>query len=141
MIMIVNAQGLVAGRLASKVAKQAINGESIIVVNAEKVVLVGKKSAVMPKFEQRRDAGVKSNPHYGPKYDRVPSKMFRRMVRGMLPNKKTASERLLKKIKVYNSVPKELLGKEMQNMDDIKCNEKHDFMTLAEVAQLLGGKW
>jgi large subunit ribosomal protein L13 len=139
--MIVNAEGLVAGRLASKVAKAAINGEEVIVLNAEKVVLVGKKTAVMPKFQQRVDAAVKSNPHYGPKYDRVPSMMFRRMIRGMLPNKSRTRERLLKQIIVYNATTDKVDITKAETFEKIKCNEKHEFMLLEEVAKALGGKW
>ncbi len=139
--MLVNAEGLVAGRMASKIAKRAINGETIIIVNAEKVILVGTRQAVMKKFQQRVDAAVKSNPLYGPKYDRVPSKILQKMIRGMLPNKSRTRERLLKQIKIFNSVPEKIKLEEAEKMDEIKCNEKHDFMTMEEVAKLLGGKW
>ncbi len=139
--MIVNAEGLVAGRLASKVAKAAINGEDVVIINAEKVVLVGKQTAIMPKFQQRVDAGVKSNPHYGPKYDRIPSKMLRRMIKGMLPNKSRTAEKLLKQIYIYNSTTDKVDITKAITMEDIKCNEKHDFMLLEDVAKALGGKW
>ena len=139
--MLVNAEGLVAGRMASKIAKRAINGETIIIVNAEKVILVGTRQAVMKKFQQRVDAAVKSNPLYEPKYDRVPSKILQKMIRGMLPNKSRTRERLLKQIKIFNSVPEKIKLEEAEKMDEIKCNEKHDFMTMEEVAKLLGGKW
>ena len=139
--MIVNAEGLVAGRLASKVAKAAINGEEVIVINAEKVVLVGKKTAIMPKFQQRVEASVKSNPHYGPKYDRIPSKMLRRMIKGMLPNKSRTAETLLKQVSIYNSTTDKVDITKAITMEDIKCNEKHDFMLLEDVAKALGGKW
>lgn len=138
-IMIVDAKGLVAGRLASKIAKKLINGESVIIINGDAAVVVGKQSAIMPKFKQRVDAAVKSNPHYGPKYDRIPSKILRRMVKGMLPNKKRTAERLIDNLKVYNDNPKNL--EKAEPIEEVRCNEKHDFMTLKEVAKQLGGKW
>jgi len=137
--MIIDAKGLVAGRLASKIAKRLINGESLTIVNAGEAVLVGKRSAIMPKFKQRVDASVHSNPHYGPKYDRIPSKILRRMVRGMLPNKKRTSERLISNLIVYNEIPSGM--EKNETIAEVKCNEKHDFMSLKEVAELLGGKW
>jgi len=139
--MIVNAEGLVAGRLASKVAKAAINGEDVVIINAEKVVLVGKQTAIMPKFKQRVEASVKSNPHYGPKYDRIPSKMLRRMIKGMLPNKSRTAESLLKQISIYNLTTDKVDTTKAITMEDIKCNQKHDFMLLGDVAKALGGKW
>lgn len=139
--MIIDASGLVAGRLASKVAKAARNGETIVVLNAENSVLVGKKSAVMKKFQQRVDAAVKSNPHYGPKYDRIPNKMLRKMIKGMLPNKSRTAERLIKRIEVFNTIPEKYEGKDMETIEEIKFNEKNEHMTMKKVAELLGGKW
>jgi large subunit ribosomal protein L13 len=139
--MIVDAKGLVAGRLASKVAKAVINGESVIVVNAEEAVIVGNKDNILEKFKTRVDAAVKSNPHYGPKYSRIPDRMFRRMVRNMFPTKKRVKERLVKKLEVFNSIPKELVGEKMEKFEDIKCNERYGFMSLKEIALLLGGRW
>ena len=139
--MIINAEGLVAGRLASKVAKMAINGEAVTIINAEKVILVGSKTAVMPKFQQRVEAAVKSNPHYGPKYDRLPSKMLRRMIKGMLPNKSRTNERMIKLVTVYNTVPASIDIKNSETIEEIKCNERNEYMYLGDVAKALGGKW
>jgi len=139
--MNVNAERMVAGRLSSKLAKALINGETITVVNAESAVVVGTKADVLKKFRTRVNASVKSNPHRGPKYDRIPSKMLRRMVRGMLPNKSRTRERLISNLKVYNSVPAELEKEEFGRIGGAEFNEKNDAMTLGEIAKLLGGKW
>ncbi len=139
--MIINAEGLVAGRLASRVAKEMINNKTVIIINAEKAIVVGKESAVLPKYKQRVDASVKTNPHKGPKYDRVPEKMLRRMIKGMLPNRKKTAERIMKQLKVYNNVPKEINESEAQTIEGIKCNEKHAFMYLGDLAKKIGGKW
>jgi large subunit ribosomal protein L13 len=139
--MIINADGLVAGRLASNIAKRIIKGEQVTIINAEKAIMVGSQSAIIPKIKQRVDATVKSNPHYGPKYDRIPSKMLRRMIKGMLPNKKKTAERLLKQLTIYNSVPKQINIEKTETIEKAKCNEKHDFMTLKKIANELGGKW
>jgi large subunit ribosomal protein L13 len=139
--MIVNAEKMVAGRLSSKVAKALINGETITIVNAENVVLVGRKEDLLRKFVARVDAAVKSNPHYGPKYDRIPSKMLRKMVKGMLPNKSRTNERLISNLTVYNSIPKEFKEQEFANIEGVMFNERNDSLTLGEIAKLLGGKW
>ena len=139
--MIVNADKLVAGRLASIVAKKIIKGEEVVVINSEKSIIVGTFEAIMPKYKMKVNASVLSNPHFGPKYDRVPSKMFRRMVKGMLPNKNRTSERLIKNLKVFNLGEHEVDISKAETIQKIKCNEKHDFMTLGEVASALGGKW
>lgn len=139
--MIVDAKGLVAGRLASNIAKNLVNGEMVTVVNAEELIIVGTESSILPKYKQRVDAGVKSNPHYGPKYDRIPSKMLRRMVRGMLPNKSRTREKLLKQIRVYNGSPANISIEKAEKMDKLKYGMKGNYMTLGKVAKALGGKW
>ena len=49
---IINAEGLIIGRMASIIAKRILNGEEITVVNAEKAVISGKrKSRVMEAKE------------------------------------------------------------------------------------------
>ncbi|MFA6268683.1 MAG: 50S ribosomal protein L13 [archaeon] len=140
-MVVIDAKGAVAGRLASKVAKRIIRGETITIVNAEEAVIVGSNTAVMEKFTRRVEAAVKGNPHYGPKYSRIPDRILRRMIRNMLPTKKSAKERIIAKLSVYNSVPKELNKDKMETFDDIKCNERHSFMTMKEIALALGGRW
>ncbi len=139
--MMINAEGLVAGRLASSVAKAIIKGETIVIINSSKAVIVGTQEAIMPKYKQRVEAAVKSNPHYGPKYDRIPSQILKRMIKGMLPNKSRTSERMLKQLEVYNEVPAKIDVSKAETIEKIKCNEKHDFMSLEEIAKALGGKW
>ena len=139
--MIVDAKGMVAGRLSTKIAKALIKGEAVTIVNAEQAIIVGTTENIMEKFRMRVNAAVKSNPHFGPKYDRIPSKMLRRMVKGMLPSKKRTALRMVKNLKVFNGVPKELSKEKFVVFEEYRCNEKHDFMTIKEIAQGLGGTW
>ena len=139
--MIVDGKGMISGRLATKVAKLIIKGESVTVVNAEDIVMTGNKVNIMENFKMRVDARVLSNPHYGPKYSRIPSKIFRRSVKGMLPDKNRTTERIIKLLTVYNSVPKELVAEKMEVFEEFRDSERHKSMTLKEIAELLGGKW
>jgi len=139
--MIVDAKGLVAGRLSTKLAKLLIQGESITLLNAEEAIIVGNKVNIMEKFKLRVDAAVKSNPHFGPKYARIPDRMLRRMIKGMLPIKQTTKEKIIKRLKVYNAVPKEFAKEKAVFFGEFACNGRHSFMTLKEIADLLGGRW
>ena len=139
--MIVDAKGLIAGRLSTKIAKMLIQGESVTVINAEKAIIVGNREHTLAKFKLRVDAAVKSNPHFGPKYSRIPDRMLRRMVKGMLPIKGTTKERMIKRLKVYNAVPKELAKEKAEEYAEFACNKRHDFLELSEIAQHLGGRW
>jgi len=140
-MMIVNANELVAGRLASKVAKAIVRGENVTVINAEKLVIVGNKESIAAKYTVKVDAAVLSNPHFGPKYDRIPSKMFRRMVRNMLPTKKRAKDRMIKQLKTFNGSAKGIDEKSAITFEDIKFNHRNNYMQLKDVALLIGGRW
>jgi len=140
-MMIIDAKGLIGGRLSTKVAKSLINGESVVVLNAEETIMTGNRDSIIEKFSIRINAAVKSNPHFGPKYARIPDRMFRRMVRNMLPTTKRAKERLIKKLSVYNTVPKEMEKEKAITFEMFKCNERHSYMTFKEIALELGGRW
>jgi ribosomal protein uL13 len=105
------------------------------------MVIVGNKESIMEKFTVKVDARVLANPHFGPKYDRVPSKMFRRMVRNMLPTKKQAKVRIIKQLKVFNGQARGINEKEAIVFEEVKFNHRNNYMTLKDVALLLGGRW
>jgi len=55
---VVDATGHVVGRLASVVAKRLLNGEEIVVVNAEKAIVTGRKSVVFGEYGRRTTVAV-----------------------------------------------------------------------------------
>src|SRR4030043_329466 len=83
-VAVVNAEGLILGRMASKVAKKLLNGEEVIIVNAEKSVLSGKKKSKVAEAKQFLEVGA---PERGPFHYRRPDRIMRKTVRGMLPFK------------------------------------------------------
>ena len=139
--MNVDGSNLVAGRLSSKIAKRLIDGETIVIVNAEKVVMVGRREEIVAKYKKKVDARVLSNPLYGPKYERIPSRILKRMIKGMLPNRKKTAERIMKQLKIYNQIPITLKNAELELITGVGYNDKHDFITLKEISELIGGKW
>ena len=139
--MNVDGSNLIAGRLSSKVAKKLIDGENVVIVNAEKVVMIGRREEIVAKYKKKVDASVHSNPHFGPKYERIPSRILKRMIKGMLPNRKVTAERLMKQLKIYNQVPITLKEVKFEEIKDVTYNDKHDCISLKEVAELIGGRW
>ena len=51
---IYNGENMLLGRLASRVAKDALLGEEVKVVNCEKIVLSGKKVLVFKEEKEKR---------------------------------------------------------------------------------------
>jgi len=134
---IIDASGAILGRLASEVAKRALKGEEIIIINAEKAVISGNKEAVLEKYLHRRRIG---NPKKGPFFPKRPDLIVKRAIRGMLPYKKKRGKEALKRIKVFIGVPEELeieaerVEKAKKRVDDISC----PFIEVLELSKLLG---
>jgi large subunit ribosomal protein L13 len=109
---VIDADGLVLGRLASEVARvlrgkhKAIfaphldTGDHVIVINADKVVLTsGKADAKMAYRHSGYPGGLRAT-SYAELLERKPAELIRRSVRGMLP-KNTLGRQMLGKLQVY----------------------------------------
>ncbi len=103
---IIDGKDAVLGRLASFVAKSLLEGEEIIIVNCEKMIITGNKKRIQEDFEEKRSkvgSGQK-----GPKVSRLSERIVKRAIRGMLPNhRKGRGKEALKKIKCYVGMPEE----------------------------------
>jgi len=134
---IIDAANLKLGRLASHVAKEALRGEQISVVNAEKVVLTGRKKDILATYREKRTVGSR---YKGPFFPRVPHLIVRRSIRGMLSYKKETGRNAFKRVRVYMGVPKQLGGKEFSTYEDAKLGivERRSYMTIEEIAKHLG---
>ncbi len=129
--MIIDGDGLILGRLASRVAKELLKGNSITIINAEKIVLSGDPKRTIKRFFEKREVGSHLK---GPFYPREPDKVVRRAIRGMLPYKKEKGKIALKKLKVYknsNNMKGEKIGK---SVNDLKTK----YATLKQVCEGIG---
>jgi large subunit ribosomal protein L13 len=109
---VVDADGLVLGRMASEVARvlrgkhkpifapHVDTGDHVIVVNATKVVLTSDKSEKRLVYRHSGYPGGLKKRTYGDLLAAKPEDAIRRSVRGMLP-KGPLGRRMLKKLKVY----------------------------------------
>ena len=135
-VTLVNAEGLVVGRMCSKVAKRLLNGEEVIILNAEKAVFSGKKKSKVAEAKEFLEVGA---PERGPFHYRRPDKYLRKTVRGMLPFKQPKGKSAYKRLKVFMGVPKELNGRQMITFTEASsANVKGPHFTLAEMAREIG---
>ena len=72
------------GRICSYAAKQALEGNEVIIVNSEKSIISGNKKDIIQKYNVLGGKGGKSQK--GPKYIKIPYRMLKRGIRGMLPD-------------------------------------------------------
>jgi large subunit ribosomal protein L13 len=135
---LVDASGLVLGRAASLIAKRLLQGESIVVVNAERSVVIGDRAMVLETYRANRARGSKRT---GPHFPRYPDRIFRRTVRGMLPHLKTRGKEALDRLEVYIGTPTDLQGHASQSLEGAKARPAlRRPITLGEISHLLGAR-
>ena len=140
-MILINAEGNVMGRLASFAAKKAILGENITVVNAEKAVVTGSKDVAVQKMKRRLGMRGKGNPEKGPKFSRMPDKVLRHSIRGMLPWKSSRGKQAYRRIFVYIGLPEEFQGKQFTKPEGSEAKDAKRSVLLGEVCKELGAKW
>ena len=109
---VVDAEGQRLGRLASEIAMilrgknkpsftpNADTGDFVIVVNAEKVIVTGRKSEQkLYRRHSGRPGGMKTET-FAQLQRRIPERIIEKAVKGMLP-KNALGRRLFTKLKVY----------------------------------------
>jgi large subunit ribosomal protein L13 len=134
--IIIDAKGLILGRMASIIAKRLLKGESIIVLNAEKAAISGKRLQIVHEAKTFLEVG---HPRKGPYHPRRPDRIVRRTVRGMLPWKKPKGRQAYKRLKVYLGAPKEFDGKEIKTILDASAEKlKSPYITVGELAKEIG---
>jgi len=135
----IDASGLVAGRLCSIVASELLSGKRVIVMNADRAVLSGRRSTIFRQWQERLELSSKVNPLYGPLHPRRPDNIIRRMVRGMVPKTKSKGVAAMHRLRVYMGVP--------ERYADVKASKPKDaqplrplslYTTMAELSKSIG---
>jgi large subunit ribosomal protein L13 len=134
MTTIIDANGAVLGRLSTNAAKRLLNGVVVAVINSEKAIIVGKKSLIKAIYTQKREVGTYRK---GPFFPRIPDKVVKRTIRGMIPYQTPHGRTVYKKLKCYNGVPKQFLGKQFETVENAK-KKPSNFMTIEELCKYLG---
>jgi len=138
---VIDAKGLILGRLASTVAKQLLSGDDEIhIVNAEKAVISGSRATTLKDYRETRERGATE---FGPYFPKRPDRILKRTVRGMLPYKRTRGRDAMSRLKVYVGVPYELKGAELITIEeaDMRRLSSSKYIELGEVSQKMGSKF
>ena len=137
-MQVIDGSDHILGRLATHIAKQLLEGEEVIVVNAEKIVITGRREQILKDYKERRDRGVAGRNRCGPYYPRMPDRMFKRSVRGMIPFADPHGKTAYKRLKVYIGIPREMQGAELLKVDKALDRGATKKMHLGDVATWLG---
>jgi len=134
MVKIIDAEGAILGRMCTNVAKRLLDGEEIAIVNAEKAIITGKKSAIKERYKKKRDVGTYRK---GPFFPRMPDRLVKRSVRGMIPYQTPHGRAAFRNLKCYIGVPKEFDGQQFERIDDAE-KQPVEFITVNELSKMLG---
>ncbi len=137
--MIIDATNTILGRLATVAAKQALLGEDVVIINAEKAIVSGKKDEVLARFRQKYARGT---PSTGPFVHRGADRLVRRTIRGMLPYKIPRGEAAYKRVMCYAGVPEQFKDQEAQVLEKASADKLPNtkYVTVEQISKNLGGK-
>jgi len=135
-MIVIDANGAVLGRMATHVAKNLLNGEKVVVVNAEKAVISGSRKDIYGRYKQRWDRGNLANPTKATKQPRTPDRIVRRTIRGMVNFRTTRGAKAYKNLKVYIGVPEEYTDK----AEKYTTRSPRKKLAVLELSKMLGWK-
>ena len=139
--LILDANNQILGRLASYAAKRAINGDMVIVINAEKAVISGKRSNIVEEAKRRLKTRTLGHQEHAPVHQRRPDLYFRRVVRGMLPWYKAKGRAAYHRVHVYVGVPEEFAGKSTTTVPGANASKlSSSYISLQNLASEIGGE-
>jgi large subunit ribosomal protein L13 len=139
-MVLINAQGLIVGRLSSIVAKKLLEGDDVTIINAEKAVLSGSKAMTFAEYKQAVDRGTKEK---GPYFPKRPDAIIKRAIRGMLPYKAQRGKDAMARLSIYIGLPSELQGQQAITLEKASVDRlsSYKYMELGELSKQLGAKF
>jgi large subunit ribosomal protein L13 len=138
-LVVVNGAGCIAGRMCSNVSKLLLQGHRVTIVNAEKAVLSGHRYKTIELYKEHLEINSATNPVHGPFHPRRPDRILTKMVRGMMPKRKTSGIEAFKRLRVYISIPDQLKQSKMEFFEDSKITRPASYyITIGDVAKEIG---
>lgn len=98
-----DAKDKILGRFCSQIAKKALLGELIVIINAKDAIISGNKSQIHKKGLMRIQVNCHTNPDHGPFWKRKPDTVLREIVKKMLPRKQDRGMEAFRRVHVYVS--------------------------------------
>jgi large subunit ribosomal protein L13 len=139
-MIVIDGKDLIVGRVATFAAKQALNGETVKIVNCEKMFITGSREFLIEDTHRKRVQGTWEK---GPFYFRRPDRFIRRVVRGMIPYKTPRGSLAYKRVMCYIGLPDAYKNEKMIIID--KANIKHipnlKYVTVSELCKQMGAKF
>jgi len=137
--IVVDGTNLIAGRLASHVAKLLLKGNRVSIVNCEEIMLSGTRSNIIQEYKDFLEIASIIHPDHGPFHPRRPDTIMTRMIRGMLPRKKPSGITAHKRLRAYIGSPKQLKSLKKIQFDKAKITRSTaNYTTMADLGRTIG---
>jgi large subunit ribosomal protein L13 len=137
--IVIDAANCISGRICSHVSKLLLQGNRVTIVNAEKAMLSGHRYKTIQLYKEHLEINSVTNPIHGPFHPRRPDTILTKMVRGMIPKRKSSGIEAFKRLRVYIDIPESLKNSEMKYYDDSKITKPSSYyITVGEVAKEIG---
>ena len=138
--IVVDGTNLIAGRVASNVAKLLRKGNRVSIVNCDKIMISGRKAKIIGEYEDFLKIHSIIHPQHGPFHPRRPDTIMKRMIRGMLPTEKPSRKTDLSRLRTYIGVPSDVKGLEKIQFEKAKIRkDSSKYTTMAELSRYIGG--
>ena len=137
MVTIIDGRNAVLGRLGSVVAQRIMDGEEIVVINAESIIVTGERDMIFADYKARVDRGDTTK-RKGPFYPRRADLLFKRSVRGMIPWTSTSGREAYRRLHVFVGTPKQFADAETEKLEDAMKKISGKYTTLGAISKFLG---
>ncbi len=136
--MIIDATDLRLGRMATVVAKKALLGETIDIVNCENAVLTGNRDNILGEYKNR----LRRITYKGPIVHRMPDRFVKKAIRGMLPYKQYKGDKAFQRIKCYMGVPDQFKDKKFETIKEANIANVQSlrYVYVKEICKEIGAK-
>jgi large subunit ribosomal protein L13 len=125
--------------MCSHVSKLLLQGNKVAIVNAEKAMLSGDRYKTIELYKEHLEINSVTNPIHGPFHPRRPDTILSKMVRGMVPKRKTSGVEAHQRLRVYIGVPEEMKNSKLESFADSKIRKPESYyITVGEVAKQIG---
>ncbi len=135
---VIDADGLVLGRLSSVVAKSLLNGEEIAIVNCEKALISGNHNSIMEEYERSRNQGKVRK---GPFFPRMPDGIMKRTISRMMQHRTPRGKAAMARLTIHIGVPLKLKDSKFESLEGAKKTGLKKYMTLGDIASELGAQF
>ncbi|MEI6849842.1 MAG: 50S ribosomal protein L13 [archaeon] len=127
--IVVDVTGAILGRVCSFIAKQAMLGKKVVVVNCDEARVSGQRRMIINEYHIARVRGGTSL--NGPHFPKHSERLVKRTVRGMLAYTQQRGLDALKRVMCYTNTPPEYAESKKITM---KTNTKSKTMALKDLA-------